>query len=102
METKNQIGTVEEFLQIQLSQISQMYTGKANCCRCGCKGKYTATSFMESPTTKVNDTAVKQQLTKAKRMIADGTFCKIDFGSTYIDIQYGEDRSITFYTDKIK
>jgi hypothetical protein len=91
--------TKEQFLEANISQISQVYMGKRNCCRCGCGGDYTATSFMKSPRADVNDSLVERRLKRAKKFILKGAH--VDYFSTGIDVQTGEDRTLTFYFDEI-
>ena len=92
----------EQFLQATISQISQVYKGKRACCRCGCGGDYIATSFMENPRTEdVNDKLVERRLKQAKKLILEGN-ADVDYGTTYVDVETGWDRSLTFYFDEIK
>lgn len=93
--------TREQFLSATLEQISQVYYGKRRCCRCGCGGDYTATTFMINPRTEViNDSLVAKRLKRAKRLIQEGH--DVDFGDTYVDIETSENRSYTFYFDEVK
>lgn len=91
---------VERFLSLKLSEVSQVYSGKRNCCRCGCGGKYTATSFMESPRSEVDNAKVLKSLEKAKRLVKAGH--DVDFGDNYIDIETVPGRCLTIYIDEIK
>jgi hypothetical protein len=91
----------EQFLQATVNQVSQVYSGKRNCCRCGCGGEYTATTFMEKPRTDViNDELVAKRLKRAQRLILQGA--DVDFGGNYVDVQTGKDRTLTFYVDELK
>jgi hypothetical protein len=91
----------EQFLQATVNQVSQVYSGKRNCCRCGCGGEYIATTFMEKPRTDViNDELVAKRLKRAQRLILQGA--DVDFGGNYIDVQTGKDRTLTFYVDELK
>lgn len=92
--------TKEEFLKIELSQISQVYLGKNNCCRCGCGGTYTATSFMEDPRGEVDDVLVAKRLKRAKSLVSGGA--PFEFGDNHINIPTGEKNALTFYTDELK
>jgi hypothetical protein len=93
--------TKEQFLQATVSQVSQVYSGKRNCCRCGCGGTYTATTFMEKPRTdEINDVLVAKRLKRAQGLILKGA--EVDYGGTYIDVKTGQDRTLTFYFDEIK
>lgn len=63
----------EQFLQATVSQVSQVYSGKRNCCRCGCGGDYTATSFMVKPRTDdINDALVAKRLKRAQKLVLEG------------------------------
>lgn len=91
----------EQFLQATVNQVSQVYSGKRNCCRCGCGGDYIATTFMEKPRTDViNNELVAKRLKRAQRLILQGA--DVDFGGNYIDVQTGKDRTLTFYVDELK
>ena len=93
--------TKEQFLEATVSQVSQVYSGKRNCCRCGCGGTYTATTFMEKPRTdEINNELVAKRLKRAQRLILQGA--DVDFGGSYIDVQTGKDRTLTFYVDELK
>jgi hypothetical protein len=91
----------EQFLQATVSQVSQVYSGKRDCCRCGCGGTYTATTFMEKPRTdEINDALVAKRLKRAQGLVLEGA--EVDYGGTYIDVKTGQDRTLTFYFDEIK
>ena len=91
----------EQFLNATLNQISQVYSGKDQHCRCGCGGTYTATSFMENPRTDdINDSLVERRLKRAKRLVEQGA--DVDYGSCYVNIKTGENKALTFYFDEIK
>jgi hypothetical protein len=89
----------ETFLRLSLESISQVYMGKRRHCRCGCGGEYTATSYMKEPRSTVNDALVSKRLKRAKALVLSGA--DVDYGQTYIDVQTGENRSLTFYTDEL-
>ena len=90
----------EKFLNSTLSNISQVYSGKRRCCRCGCGGTYTATTYMIDPRTDIIDNKlVERRLKRAKKLVLEGT--NVDYGDTYVDIETGNDRSLTFYFDEI-
>jgi hypothetical protein len=90
-----------QFLESQISQISQVYSGKRYCCRCGCGGTYTATTYMvNSRTDNVNDESVAKRLRRAKKLVMSGA--EVDYGTTYVDVQTGENRTLTFYFDEVK
>jgi len=91
----------EQFLDASLTQISQVYSGKRYCCRCGCGGTYTATTYMvNSRTDNVNDESVAKRLRRAKKLVMSGA--EVDYGTTYVDVQTGENRTLTFYFDEVK
>lgn len=89
----------ETFLGLSLESISQVYMGKRRHCRCGCGGEYTATSYMKEPRSTVDDALVSKRLKRAKALVLSGA--DVDYGQTYIDVQTGENRSLTFYTDEL-
>ena len=90
----------EKFLNSTLSNISQVYSGKRRCCRCGCGGTYTATTYMINPRTDIIDNKlVERRLKRAKKLVLEGT--DVDYGDTYVDIETRNDRSLTFYFDEI-
>ena len=90
-----------QFLESQISQISPVYSGKRNHCRCGCGGSYTATSYMVNPRTdEISNKLVERRLRKAKKLILEGA--DVSYGDTYVDVQTGENRSLTFYFDEVK
>ena len=91
----------EQFLQATVSQVSQVYSGKRNCCRCGCGGDYTATSFMVKPRTDdINDALVAKRLKRAQKLVLEGA--DVDWGSNYVDIETGDNRCLCFYFDEVK
>lgn len=95
-----QVNTKEDFLSVQLSDISQVYNGKRDCCRCGCKGNYISTSFMKGDNNVVDDKLVENRLKKAKELVKQGA--EFEAGGTYFDIKTGENRTMTFYFDDLK
>jgi hypothetical protein len=92
--------TKDEFLQTDISKISQVYSGKRDCCRCGCGGEYTSTSYMKDARSGVNDKLVEKRLKRAKKLILEGA--EFDNGGTYLDVKTGNDRTLTFYFDDLK
>lgn len=92
--------TKEQFLSATLNQVSQVYSGKRDCCRCGCRGDYTATSFMVNPRSDVNDSLVEKRLKRAQRLIGSGA--DVNYGDTYVDVETGKDRTLTFYFDEVR
>jgi len=90
----------EEFLSKQLKDISQVYSGKRDCCRCGCGGEYISTSFANEPRSDVNDELVLKRLIRAKNLVKKGA--EVMEGETYIDVKTGNNRTLTFYFDEIK
>ena len=95
------ILTKEFFLESKLNQVSQVYYGKRNSCRCGCRGKYTATTFMDKPRTEdINDSLVNKRLQRAKKLVEKGV--DVMYGTTCVDVRTGKNISLTFYFDEIK
>lgn len=99
--------TKETFLSATIRQISQVYLGKDQHCRCGCGGDYVATSFMEKPRSDVNDALVEKRLKRAQRLVESGmdkkgTVIDVDYSETYVNISTGNNRALTFYFDELK
>lgn len=92
--------TREQFLQSEISNISQVYFGKDHCCRCGCGGIYTATSYMKDPRSDVNDSLVEKRLKRAKKLVLEGA--EVEYGDTYVNVVTGVNRALTFYFDEVK
>ncbi len=90
--------TKETFLTASIKDISQVYKGKRDCCRCGCGGEYVATSFMINPRSPVNDTLVEKHLKRAQKLIKQGA--EYMNGDTYFDVKTGNNRTLTFYFDE--
>lgn len=86
---------------IQLNQVSNIYMGKDRVCRCGCAGNYIATSFMIDPRSEVNDVKAQARLNKAKKLTRNTT-TEVEYGDTYINVSYGNNRAITIYLDEVK
>lgn len=97
---KNIKLTIEEFLKMELNQISQCYLGKDRCCRCGCGGEYTFTSFHISPRADINDTLVAKRLNRAKNIIRKGG--EYEIGDNHINVVTGLNRALTLYFDEVK
>jgi hypothetical protein len=91
--------TINEFLNFTIRNISQVYVGKNNCCRCGCGGDYTATSYMIEPRSDVNDNLVEKRFKRAKRLIENGFVYQI--GDNHVNIELGNNRALTFYFDEV-
>jgi hypothetical protein len=89
----------ETFLNLEIKDISNCYIGKNNHCRCGCGGEYTATSYMKSPRSTVNDKLIERRLRRAKKLVLEGA--KADYEKTYINVEIGENKALTFYTDEL-
>lgn len=95
------IITKDQFLAVELKDISQVYYGKRECCRCGCGGTYTATTFMKKPRTNViDDTIVQKRLDRAKRLVRSGA--DFDAFGNGIDVKTGANTTLTFYFDELK
>lgn len=93
--------TKKTFLAAELKDISQIYSGKRNCCRCGCGGVYTATSFMKEPRSKIDDQLVAGRLEEAKEIIRT-TRRSVTYADTYVDVSTGNGKCLTFYFDDLK
>ena len=91
--------TKEQFLQVEISNISQVYLGKDHCCRCGCGGKYTATSFMKNPRSEVNNKLVETRLKRAKKLVLEGV--EVEYSDIYVNISTGRNKALTFYFDEL-
>jgi len=89
----------QDFLNTQFTEISQVYSGKRDCCRCGCGGEYTATSAMTSPRSRVDDQLVRMRLNRAKRLIREGA--EFLSGDTFFDVKTSNTRTLTFYFDEL-
>jgi hypothetical protein len=92
--------TKQQFLSATLNQVSQVYFGKRDCCRCGCGGDYTATSFMVEARSDVNDSLVEKRLKRAQHLVESGA--DVNYGETYVDVETGKNRTLTFYFDEIR
>lgn len=91
--------TKEQFLQVEISNISQVYLGKDRYCRCGCGGTYTATTFMKNPRSEVNDSLVQKRLKRAKKLVLEGA--EVEYGNTYVNISTGRNKALTFYFEEL-
>jgi hypothetical protein len=87
--------------EIQLNQVSQIYLGKDRVCRCGCKGKYISTSFMESARNSVNDKLANIRLKRAKKLALDNN-SEVTYCGNNINVSYGDNKAITIYLDELK
>ena len=91
----------ELFLSAKLENVSRVYSGKRNCCRCGCKGDYVATSFSHSRTfSDVNDILVERRLRRAQKLVANGA--NVDYWEAGVDVETGNDRTLTFYFEDLE
>ena len=90
----------QSFLEATVSQISQVYNGKRHHCRCGCGGNYVASSYMINPRSEVNDSLVARRLKKAQKLVREGGV-DVDYDTTYVDVETGNNRSLTFYFDEV-
>lgn len=88
-----------EFLKVTVEQVSQVYQGKRDCCRCGCGGNYTATTFHNDPRSEVDNVKVSRLLKRAKKLVSEGA--DVDEGDTYLDVRTSEHNCLTFYFDEI-
>ena len=89
----------QTFMNIEIDKISHVYKGKRDCCRCGCGGDYISTSFAERPN-EVNDKLVARRLQQAKVLLQNGA--DYDEGDNYLDVETGDNKTLTFYFDELK
>ena len=92
--------TKQQFLEATVSQVSQVYKGKRNQCRCGCGGTYISTSFMEKPRNEINDKLAERRLKQAQKLVLEGA--DFDSNFNYFDVETSENHCLTFYFDEIK
>lgn len=90
----------QSFLQATIAQVSQVYKGKRHHCRCGCGGKYVATSYMVEPRSEVSDSLVARRLKQAQELVSSSRV-NVDYGSSYVDVEIGPNKSLTFYFDEV-
>ena len=98
---KASIKTKEDFLKIELNQVSKIYVGKDNDCRCGCAGTYCSTTYsqVELDIENANNSKAEKRLKRAKKLLLEGA--KFELEDTYIDIVSGDNRAITVYWNNI-
>lgn len=92
--------TESQFLKATVKDISQVYKGKRNHCRCGCAGEYTPTSFMINPQGNVNDNLITKRLRRMQRAVQLREV-EVEYGETYVDVKIGDNQSMTFYFDDV-
>lgn len=92
---ENQEITKERFLSATVTDISSVYNGKQNCCRCGCGGTYTSTSAATHSRNIIDDRLVVKRLRRCQKLVANGAEVKCD--TMYVDVTVGKDRTMTFY-----
>ena len=92
----------ELFLSATIENVSRSYSGQRDCCRCGCRGVYTDTTYNTSPNvyTDVNNKLVETRLRRAKKMVESGA--NVEYFLNGVDIESGNNRSLTFYFDYVK
>jgi hypothetical protein len=91
--------TKEEFLKIDITKVSQAYYGKDNCCRCGCRGTYYATSYMIEPRSDVDNDKVQEFLEAAQEKV----FKKdkgVEYSDCYVNVPFGKN-AICIYFDEV-
>lgn len=106
--------TKEQFLTADLKDISQVYLGKRDCCRCGCGGDYTFTTYStrKEKYYDINNKLVEKRLKRAKQLVLNAktfghgnvnTGADVVFGTTYVDIKTDKrgQRCLTFYFDEV-
>ena len=54
---------------------------------------------MVDPRSEINNSLVSKRLERAKRLVQSGA--DVDYGTTYVDIETGENRCLTFYFDEV-
>ena len=70
---ENQVMTIEQVMQLDITQVSKVYQGIDRICRCGCGGEYYEA--------KQDAEKVEKLLKKAKKYIKEGVQYEIyDFG----------------------
>ena len=87
--------TKELFLAATIETICKVYVGKRECCRCGCGGSYTDTSYSLNEDKDVDDDYVQLKLDKAKKLVEGGA--EVLYGDTFVDVKVGTTRTYTFY-----
>lgn len=88
-----------KFLKLSVSEISQVYSGKQECCRCGCGGDYVSTSYAVNPRSEVDNSLVLKRLKRAQKLVLRGADVEVLDGVCY-EVQTGVDRCLTFYVEK--
>jgi hypothetical protein len=94
------INNKEDFMQATIKDISCVYNGKRDCCRCGCRGDYVYTSYSTIGDSEINDSLIEKRLKRAKKLLEEGA--DVDFGGTFVDVECGKNRTLTFYFDDVK
>lgn len=69
------------------NRIEKVYSGRDNCCRCGCRGKY------YTPENKMFKSIMKRALEK----LSNPMDVEIKEYGNYFNISYGNDRAYTIY-----
>jgi len=86
--------------EIKLENVSHIYKGKDDCCRCGCGGKYIATTFMKNPRSEVNNEKAQKWLNNAKNYDAKNYVA--EYRDNHINIPTGNNKCYTIYLDELK
>jgi hypothetical protein len=55
---------------------------------------------MDEPRDDINDKLVERRLKKAKALILNGA--NVDYDKTYVNIETGDNRALTFYFDEVR
>jgi hypothetical protein len=55
---------------------------------------------MINPRSEVNDSLIARRLKKAQKLIREGGV-DVDYNTTYVDVETGNNRSLTFYFDEV-
>lgn len=90
--------TKNQFLNLQIDKVSQVYYGVDNCCRCGCAGTYYATEYMINPRSDVNTAKARKLLEQAQERAM--TSRSVEYGDTYVNVPFGK-KAICVYFDEV-
>lgn len=94
------IGVNIMMKKIQFKDVSQIYCGKQDSCRCGCGGYYVATSNMINPRSDVNDKVCKKLIKEFNRIMKYKGLAEDQ--ETYKEVSLDNKTCITIYLDEIK
>lgn len=77
-------------MEVDPTQVTRIYWGQDNWCRCGCAGEYT-----DREEGKLFDS----RLARFMKMLSTYSPRESDVGLNYRNISYGKDRALTVYFD---